>query len=160
MLGDVTVYAKPMFDAWLDECIAELYRRNEAAMERFGVGRYERWDVMQDVSQLVFSDGKEPKVTADAQLIGSYSSVTDTWKWGWTNGTVLPSFSHEILKVKEYGETHGFSMLTDDGSLTCDEDNAWALAAAAMVVLNGECVYRGPTDKGFVFLLMSNLRRV
>lgn len=150
----------PRFDEWLDDCRNELERRNAAARAAFGVGDYNRWDIVQGAMQLVFSDKGKPEVTADAQCIGSYSYVTNTWKWGWASASVSPRFSNDILKVREYGEAHGFESLVTDVSIACSEDAAWLLAAGALVVLDAEGVYCGATEHGLMFLLLRNLRRL
>jgi hypothetical protein len=124
--------------------------------EEYQLGRY-RWDLDQTSGKLIFSENGTPKVIANVQIVGSYSTSSHTWKWSWANETVLKEMKKEIEKVKRYGEQRGFKELTTS-QFECDEDYGWTLTAAAAYVLKYKGSYRGPIDNGYVFMLMSDIK--
>ena len=89
-------------------------------------------------------------------FLGSFSSQTNTWLWGWANRSILEPLTKEVLRVKEYGEREGLMDLVER-KIECTEDEAWAFAAVAVRILGGLGVYRGPTGNGCVMLMIKTI---
>lgn len=93
------------------------------------------------------------------QVVGSISTISGTWLWAWDNPWILEPVKHCLGTVRDYGETHGFGKLTDP-KWPGDEQDGWEMTAAAAYILQAEGGYRAPDEKGALFLLMRNVRRV
>jgi hypothetical protein len=99
-------------------------------------------------------------VICEPAVIGSWSSRSGTWLWGWANDWWQPSLTREIVRVKRAGERLGIESLWRS-SMAGDEDVAWELSAAALDLLaNFEGIYRSPSESGALFLAVRNTRRV
>jgi hypothetical protein len=98
--------------------------------------------------------GEDPKfdVMCDALVIGSWSSVSNTWLWGWANDWWEPRVTREVVRVKRFAEEKGLTRLWKKG-FKADEALAWHLALGTLSLLPElEGVYRAPDAKGSLFL--------
>lgn len=138
------------FQALLDRSMEELRLKTEAHVAGWGLGSTDRWDLDQETGLLVFT-GKKLTATAPAQIVGTYSTVSETWLWAWDNPSLLPPLQEHARRVKEYGERHGIAALTTR-KLECDEDEAWRLTALACHLCEAQGAYRGPAGSALVFM--------
>jgi hypothetical protein len=133
--------------AYLTEC-------QDALKQEFLLASWPRYDWSQATCQLAFSDGGRPKVVADIQFAGSISTKANTWLWAWANTSVASEVSHSLLKVREYGDAHGFPHLTLP-EWGADEQDGWAMTAVATFLLRAKGAYRSPDESGFTFMVMT-----
>src|SRR5882724_8027933 len=99
------------FETLLDQSREDLKLKTEAH-KVWGFGKFDRWDLDQDVGDLVFTNADGTKAVAAAQIIGDYYTVDHTWMWAWANGSINDSLKKDSLKVKAYGEEHHIQRLT------------------------------------------------
>lgn len=125
--------------------------------EEYELGKY-RWDVDQAKGKLIFSEAGIPKVIASIQIVGSYSTYSNTWQWSWANKSVYSELKKEVSKVKDYGVRHHFNELTT-AKWECAEEYAWTLTAAAGYLLKAKGTYRGPIEDGYVYMLITDIKR-
>jgi hypothetical protein len=146
--------AKPMgdaeFRALLGRCMEELRLKTQAHIAGWGLGSTDRWDMDQNDGRLVFTS-KDVTAAAPAQIIGTYSTQTGTFLWGWDHPSVLPPLQEHARKVREYGELHGIPALTTR-KLECTEDEAWEFTALACHLCEAQGAYRGPAGAALVFM--------
>lgn len=66
----------------------------EQAHQRRGIGSADRWDLDQNTGVITWTF-PERTAHADAQVPGSFSPASATWKWAWAwaNGSILPALS-------------------------------------------------------------------
>ncbi len=93
------------------------------------------------------------------QFIGSESSHSDTWMWGWNN---INGFDESILKltreVYEIGQSYNLEPLTTKTFPLSDELYGHTLAIVACGLSKGKyCYYRGPHDGGAIMMAVSGL---
>ena len=69
------------FEQFKHESFEYLKAQQGRLVSEFGLGGHERWDYDQDTGEFIFSDGGVPKVGADFQVVGSVSTISDTWLW-------------------------------------------------------------------------------
>ena len=118
-------------DDWKDllgQSIEYLDSRQEWCKREFRLSEYERYFWDQENGTIVFSDEGIPKVEATIQFVGTFSSNSDTWLWGWANESFLDDLTSDVLSVREFGRKHGFSQLTEEGCARrqislCGDDN-------------------------------------
>jgi hypothetical protein len=141
----------------LFECNHRLYTNQESLESQFRLSRHKRWDYDQKSGLITFSNEGIPAVIADIEMIGSVSSVSETWLWSWANFHILPSVRERMVAVREFGEKNGFPRLTVP-KWKADEADGWEMSAITAHVLDAEGVYRVPTEKGFLFMAMTGIR--
>lgn len=93
------------------------------------------------------------------QVVGSTSKSGGTWLWSWANDAVLAPATRDMEKVRIYGEAHGFEKLTR-AKWPGDECDGWEMTAAAAYILRAEGGYRAPSERGALFMIMRQVRRV
>jgi hypothetical protein len=139
---------KKLFHTW----VHEVQERNEIEI---GEGDY-YYDSKR--ATITFSKAGDIQSIADVQMVGSLSTQTNTWLWGWTR-THLPHLIHNIRCLRTFGEVRGIANWTNDQAFAADEFDAWQFTAAAAALLNAQAVYRVPQDYMRFFLVLHNLRR-
>jgi hypothetical protein len=146
------------YEKFLQEARAEFEARAIRLNEEYKLGNYS-WYLDQGTGKLTFSKDGVPKVIADAQIVGSYSTYSHTWMWSWANTSVIDGMKKDIGKVKEYGERHGYKEW-NTAKWECDEDYAATMTAAAGYLLKSKGAYRGPIEDGYVYILITDIRWV
>lgn len=130
----------------------ELELKTRAHDAAWGISRIERWDLLQEKGDLVFSLPQGLKAVAPAQIIGTYNSEDKSWLWAWANPSIEESLKKDAQKVREYGEKHRIKQLTES-KWRGSEQEAWTMAAVAAKLSGAQGVYRGPaSDTLFVFI--------
>lgn len=152
--------APDWYDAWCEDAFETFRGKQERLLETYRLDSWERYDYDANAATLTFSDGGQPRVIADMQVLGSIGD--DDWVWGWANAN-WPTLSVEGLKpLHAFGVVNGIEELTTE-FLTSDDLQGlgWMLAAIATRVLDAEGAYRAPTPEGgAVYLLLRSLEFV
>lgn len=156
--GEITPSCDDHYNKLLNECVAEVDRKNQYLADEYGFGSFERWDIDQDIGELVFSDGGVPKFVCSVTMLGSFSDQSQTWMWGWANPSLLEPLTCDTNAVREYGAQNGIGDLTVEKT-AANEGDAWALSALACRILEGRGLYRGPTGNGFVVMMLKDIKR-
>src|SRR5687768_7920463 len=78
--------------------IEELELKTDAHDEVWGLRKHHRWDLVQEVGDLVFSFDDGFRAVAPAQIIGSYNSEDQTWLWAWANPSIHEKLRKDALK--------------------------------------------------------------
>jgi len=144
------------FQKLVDISMEELQLKTEAH-KAWGLGTFDRWDIDQEVGNLVFSNADGTTATASAQIVGSFSTNDNTWLWAWDNPSIDDDLKLHAHKLKEYGEAHGIEKLTT-GEWTGTEDDAWAMAALAVKLCDAQGAYRGPAGATHVFMTFGEVK--
>ena len=138
------------FRALLDRCMEELRIKTEAHVAAWGLGTTDRWDLDQDDGRLVFTT-KKVTASAPAQIIGTYSSESETFLWAWDHPSVVAPLQEHAKRVRQYGKKHGIGTLTNR-KLECGQQEAWELTALACHLCDAQGAYRGLAGPAFVFM--------
>lgn len=112
----------------------------QAHIDHWGMGGAERWDVDQEVGEIVFTF-PDKVVTAPVQMIGSYSQAGRTWMAAWANPAVPDRISVASEEVRAYGEEHDIPILTM-AQLDADAEAAETIAAIACRITRSAGIYR------------------
>jgi hypothetical protein len=145
---------------WQDfvrQCHEELKAKQEALTREYSLGRHKRWDWDQERGDLVFSSDKVPAVIATIEFVGSVSTKSNTWLWSWANPSTLEAVRSRISAVYDFGEARDYPNLTVP-KWPAEETDGWDMAAVAAHVLDVAGVYRTPSETGFTFLLLTEVR--
>lgn len=154
----ITPEADQRYNEFLNQALAALNAQNQIAAEKFGFGTFDEWSLNQEEGILKFLDeGGTVRIETPVVILGTYSSQSATWMWGWANQSLVPDRTAPTTAIRDYGQTNGISDFTQP-KIECDESEAWAMAAASWKLLGGSGVYRGPTGAGYAFLLMKEIK--
>lgn len=144
----------PEFAALLEECLESL-RFMTTNHSVWRIEQAERWDLNQDVGDLVFTfpDGV---VKAPAQIIGTFDTTTSMWMWAWANPSIGEFLKRDALQVLDYGRRHRIARLTTE-TWKAEEMDGWYMTALATCLCRANGAYRGPTDTTFVFMTFGHV---
>jgi hypothetical protein len=131
------------YDHYVREARALLKERQEQLTKDYDLGEWERYDWNQDRQELVGT----PKVIAKVQFVGSYSKLSNTWRWAWANDTVLPDVKTDIVRVKQLGVEKRWSQLSQPQWSGTQRDG-WDMTGVALRVLDARGAYRSPDENG------------
>jgi len=146
------------FDSLLREAVAHLNERQAHLQSRYALGSYPRYDWSQDTGQLIFSRDGHAGVVADVQFVGTLSTHSQTWLWSWANPSIAEPVKQRIRRVRAYGETHRYLRLAS-ACWSAQEADGWEMTAIAAYLLGAMGAYRSPEDRGFSFLVMTDVHR-
>lgn len=147
------------WETFRSACCNELAQKNEKLWERLSLDSYKRWDWDQDSAEMVFSNDGVRGVTAKIGFVGSLSKTSDTWLWAWANFSLAESVRTSVIEVRDFGEKDDFLALTVP-RWPANQEDGWHMAAIAARILNAEGVYRTPTDSGYLWMVLHEVRKV
>jgi hypothetical protein len=151
------------FDNFVAEANEELEQKQDQLSKDHGLGSFARWHFNQETGLLqFFGENDRPAVEADVIAIGSYSSKSNTWKWAWSNESILPPLREKSARLKELEGLTGIALFNEESTFEVDEAMAWELAAIAVKHLKALGCYRAPSSTGgpHTFLAITNVRKV
>jgi hypothetical protein len=154
-------YRHPDAEGWLDDAAERAQRRQQRWTTEFRILEKHRYRYQLEESPPWLGFGATEArfdVLCDPIVIGSWSTRSNTWLWGWANTWWPASLTRPIVAAKRAGEKLGIERLWRsrfDG----DEASAWQVSLAALDLLPDFAgVYRSPSDTGSLFLAARNTR--
>lgn len=109
------------------------------------------WNLQLDAGTLSFGQ----QHTFDIQILGTESTVSQTWLWAWANrGNEIPARLLDCAQeVRELGQTQDISEFTVEQS-PLEVVSGHYLALIACGLCRADCYYRAPYEGGAVFVLL------
>ncbi len=147
------------YEVFVHQTHRYLMAQQERCKDKFRMGKYERYDFDQQTGEFVFSHRGVPKLVADFQVVGSISTVSNTWLWSWANHSILDNVKTDIHRVHKFGEENVIKQLTE-AKWPATEADGWTMTSITAQLLNAKGAYRCPTDNGFLFVIFTNVRKV
>lgn len=145
------------YNQFLNDSLAELNVQNQLAADCHGLGTFQEWSLNQSEGVLRFLDSEGTiRIETPVVIVGTFSTQSSTWMWGWANQSLASGLTAATTAIRDYGETNQIEDFVQP-KIECDENEAWAMAAASWKLLGGSGIYRGPTGAGYAFLLMKNI---
>ena len=152
--------AEPMdyteFENLLGKSIEYLRACNAKSERHFGIGSYQRYEYDLTRSEMWWSSLDGPKVRGKVTVVGTLSSISDTWFWAWANPHFRGIEAGLIDKVRAFGECEEIPKLTEE-KWEADEVDAWEMTSICARLLESEGAYCSPGDSGSLFLLYNDL---
>ncbi|HEY7819504.1 MAG TPA: hypothetical protein VIG29_14875 [Vicinamibacteria bacterium] len=145
------------FGQLVETSVAYLQAQQKQLESRYQLGSCPRYDWYQESAELVFSRGGKPVVVADIQFVGSISTRSRSWLWSWGNQSLLESAKSRIREVRAFGDAHSFLKLAS-AYWEADEVDGWEMTAVSAFLLKAKGAYRSPDERGFTFLVMTDVR--
>jgi hypothetical protein len=147
------------FQEFIAEATEYLKARVASAQQTFRIGQFERYDYDLPTARFWWSDAGITKVEARLIVVGSISTESNSWLWGWANPHLDGVEMEDIERVKAFGEEHGIERLIEH-KWPADETDGWEMTSVAARLLEAESAYRSPSRSGFLYLLLTDLRYV
>lgn len=128
-------------------CLGKVLANQSACSDIVVKGR--NWNA--DFTRGIISFGSD---TYPMQFIGSESSSSNTWLWGWANNSQLPeSVLVEAKRIKKLGELYALEALTVPQYDISETFNGHKLSIICSALNeNNVCYYRGPHQGGAIFV--------
>ncbi len=146
------------FDQFEHEAHEYLKSQQEILKSKYKISGYD-WYYDQDTGEFTFSANEIPRVIADFQVVGTLSTISNTWLWSWGNSSILENVKKDLQIVRQFGKEHNLRELVQP-RWDADEFDAWAMTNVSARLLNAQGAYRCPDDNGFMFVIFTNVRRV
>lgn len=140
------------------EAYEYLKAQQDILISEYGMTQYERWDYDQETGEFVFSDAGVPKLIARFQVVGSISTISNTWLWSWANPSIEENVKKDIHEVKRFGEERGLRELTEE-KWSAGEVEGWGMTNIAAMLLKAKGAYRCPSDNGPLFVIFTDVWR-
>jgi hypothetical protein len=135
------------FEEFLRTSLDALWAKQDALESDYGFGNYSKWHFDQTTEKLVlFNENDVKTLEADVIDVGSYATNSQTWKWAWSNDSVLPSLREKAAVLKELATITGVELFASDAPFKVEgESMAWELAAMCVRHLGALGAYRAPS---------------
>lgn len=149
-------------EAWnrfVDECSDELDAKQDQMFAEYDLENLDDWKLDLAAGQLTFLKEEKPRVLATFVVVGSLSTVSETWLWSWAHFGIADSVKASTLAVRKFGESRGFLHLTVS-KWPADEADAWNMSAVAAHLLDARGLYRIPGETGSTYLLITDIQRI
>ena len=137
------------FDKFLSEAVDELHEKQDILQKEYGLGKFSRWWFEQNSAKLQFFN-EQDTVCLEANVIhiGSFSPKSNTWKWAWSNDSILPWLRQRAEKLKELEVITEFDLFNQESTFEIEgESMAWELAAMSVKHLSSIGCYRAPSSQ-------------
>jgi hypothetical protein len=155
--GNVAV-THDQFAELADQCCERSQKRQTLAIERWGFTQKKRWDYDHDRAVISFSDSLDgPQLVADALIVGSFSTRTNTWMWSWGNDEYEPERRALTQPLKSFGDVRGIEKFATV-HWPAEEVDGWEVTQIAAELLGADAVYRAPIEHLLMFFLLRNFR--
>ena len=149
------------FVVFVGSAVKELEQKHKSLETRYRFDLSARWEVDLDAAVIKFFDRDDKlHLTCGIIEIGSYSPVTRSWKWGWSNDSIPPKMQERALPLKQLQRITGKDYFGSADPFPGDDVMAWGLAAISVRHLSALDCYGAKFDGGrlFVFLAYVDVR--
>ena len=76
---EITPSCYDSYNELLGKCVTEVEEKNKKLADEYGLTSFERWDIDQEIGELIFSDGGVTKLVCSVTMLGSFSESSGTW---------------------------------------------------------------------------------
>jgi hypothetical protein len=145
------------FEEFLDRAQDELEQKQALLMESDGFGQHKDFwfDQLTGMLQLKGANG-DVKVEADVTLIGSFSPSAGTWRWAWSNESIVDALRKKSERFKELEAITGMEFFAVP-AFEADEQMAWDVVAICVSHLGATGCYRMPSKGLEVFAAIDSV---
>lgn len=137
------------FDQLFLQHVAASYDKQMALGDLIGDSN---WQFNMDAQTLSFGSKFHFKI----QVLGTESSYSNTWLWGWANEAsgIPPAMLRAGEALRALGAQEQISELTQPEIPLTEQVNGHTLSLIASGVCNGQAYYRGPYEGGAIYMLI------
>ncbi len=138
------------FEDQLRASMDDLLRKTRIHQDAWRLGEEDQWFLDEGSGEVVFTFA-DSVASAPAQVIGTFDSLTGLWTWAWADAALPPELKQDALRLKEYGEEHGFQHLVVP-TWQAEETHCWYMTALACALFEASGAYRGTSGHIYTFI--------
>jgi hypothetical protein len=143
------------YNEFVTNCFNQLAKKQEELTDKYDLNSYPNWFYDQASGLVTFSDD-ERELNFRYHEVGTFSKVTNTWKWSWDNENTFKKVKQYLEVVKQFGIEYGFDKLTQ-GLFESSMEEGWDFTSITTKLLNGIGAYRPETERHFIFMVLYEL---
>ena len=153
-----TAPLSPEADFFLDAAATEFNQKQQAMAAAWNVLAYQQWSYQQSTGhlRLQFPDGTEWE--AEAQILGSYLALRQSWEWAWNNPHIDPPAKQDSRLVRQVGERLGLNYLIAGQVPIPSEEFISFLCSIGLKATAAMAIFRGRSGLIDVLLTIKNPR--
>jgi hypothetical protein len=134
----------------------EVAAKQNAAIERWGLGSSDRWSADLAAGTISFHFG-DRVLTGPVQMLGSYSRESGTWLWGWAVESLPDGVRSASEATRQVGLSDPALRALTERKLTGPESFGDDFAAVTVEVAQLAGYYRAPSASGYTYLGLVDL---
>lgn len=146
---------QPNFEDFKDQCVKNMMSLQSEFMKLYDIDSYEEWFCDHGIGAFHFQSGDGRNLYFKYVKVGTFSTNTNTWNWSWANKMTPTHVSQALEKVKLWGATHNFELLTK-GLFEGDEYTGWEMTSISAALLNVMGAYRISDEHLFHYFIFTN----
>lgn len=143
------------YRAFVDESIGIAKRVQARLNDELGLRDHKKYFWDQNTGKIEFFSGGR-RLVAQFRIVGSFSTASDTWLWGWANDSLREELTKDMHRVRSYGAERGWDRFTVS-LWPAEEVDGWEMACVACRLLDGEGMYRAPSESGALFFVLTDV---
>jgi hypothetical protein len=136
---------------FLDQALAQLQKQTAQNSTSWGLGEETQWNLDMNAGTLRFGFANGRALDALVQVVGTYNTKDDTFLWGWDHPSVPAPLRRAAQCVHDYGAERNIKQFTAR-TISCSQDQAWKLTAAAAYLDGATGAYRGEDHGTWVYM--------
>lgn len=145
------------FEEIINESYKVIEKSQQDIIEKFNLGKHERWDWYQDTGLLIWSHEGKEVVKAKIDFAGTLCTNSNTWLWAWGNSSLLENIKSESRKVRDIGEEYNILKLAC-GKWDADEIDGWEMTTIMAKQLDAIAVHRAPSEyNSYVYMVIREI---
>lgn len=138
------------FEEQLRASMDDLLRKTRMHQDGWQLGEEEQWFLDESAGELIFTF-PDSVASAPAQVIGTFDSLSGVWTWAWADEALPAELKEDALRLREYGQQHGFQHLVVP-SWQAEETHCWYMTALACALFEASGAYRGTSGHVYTFI--------
>ena len=148
---------------FLDKCIEDMDKKQKDMIASYNFG-YKKNKLIFFPNQKKFYlyDKKTLKASFEAsfQIIGTFSPISKTWRFGWANRHVPNDLKKASLKLKEFGESNKLELFSEPKIK--DESLGMIFMALALKLSHGKGFYKIPAEENYpeVYIMFTKFKKI
>jgi len=147
------------WEGFIRSCSEKLQAKQDFLRENFNINEHKRWDWDLEKEVLEFSNDGIVAVTAKMEFVGSVSTSSNTWLWGWANPSLEGSIDTISNKLTTFGRESKYLKLTTP-FWSADEIDGWEMTAVAAELLGSRGAYRTTSESSYTYMLIHDINWV
>ena len=145
------IFEKESFDSFLTKTMERLAIEQEHFKIKYSIDNYDHCDYHQPSGIFTFSNDID-KLFFAYQVIGTFSTKSNTWLWSWANNNTYPNVRIDSEKIKIFGLENNYEKLTKS-KWDAEEVDGWEMLSIANWLLRPLGVYRILIEQLFIFVI-------
>jgi len=139
------------FEDQLRASMDDLLCKTRLHQDSWGFGEEDQWFLDEGSGEVVFTF-PDSVVSAPAQVIGRFDSLSGSWTWAWADDSLPENLKDEAFRLREFGAENGFQHLILP-RWSAEETHCWYMTALACALFEASGAYRGASGHTYTFLI-------